>query len=408
MIWTSEPQTAFAWVWLPSQVDPVPAGVLRKSGSEYEFRYGTSYLQRDDAMSLFPPELPLLRDWQSPRDGLTIPGVLWDASPDGWGQRIIADRLGRPGSTHDELGKITILLESGSNRIGALDFQASATEYIPRGESATLDELHAAAEALQAGTLNPELRRALVGGTLVGGARPKAALVDDNGRQWIAKFSMSTDPYPIVRSEALAMDLARRAGIRVPETRLVRSLGREVLLVERFDRTPDGQRRHMVSGLTLLGYDTLIGARYSSYPDMLDVLRQNSVGADPGRELFERIVFNVAVGNDDDHARNHSAFWDGLSLELTPAYDISPGNGTSEHQAMDIGRPGERGSDWRTCLHAAELYGLGRGEASGIIERIDSVIRDEFDDAAELSAGERKNLWGLQFLNERVGRIPYP
>lgn len=407
MAWTSEPGVAYVWVWLPEHTDPVPAGILAKAGKEYRFRYGTSYLDRPDAMSLYPPELPLRPGWQEPREGLTMPGSVWDASPDGWGQRIIADLLGRPGSTHEELGKLTMLLESGSNRIGALDFQTSASEYRERGEHATLEELHAAAEALQTGTLNPELRRALVGGTLVGGARPKAALIDDAGRQWIAKFSISTDPYPVVKAEALAMELARRAGIRVPHTRLTHSLGREVLLVERFDRLPGGYRRHMVSGLTMLGYDTLLGARYSSYPDMLDVLRQNSIGTDPGQELFERIVLNIAVGNDDDHARNHSAFWDGRSLDLTPAYDIAPGNGASTRQAMDIGRNGERESNWKTCLDAAGIYGLSRPAASDVIARIETVIRKDFDDAAdiaELTSAERANLWGLQFLNDRVGR----
>jgi hypothetical protein len=142
--------------------------------------------------------------------------------------------------------------------------------------------------------------------------------VKDGDTHMIAKLSLSTDTYPMVKAEAAAMELARRVGIDVPLSRIVTSLGREVLLVERFDRPGNGERRMMVSGLTMQGLDSFLGARYSSYPDMLDALLARS--ADPaslGRAVFARIVFNIAIGNIDDHARNHAAFWDGESLELT-------------------------------------------------------------------------------------------
>lgn len=399
--------SAFVWAWLPGADKPVVAGRLSRYGDGYRFGYGESYLARPDAISLYAPELPLQPGWIDPPEGLEMAGCLWDASPDSWGQRVIIARLtGRHGAAADEvsLDRLTILLESGSNRIGGLDFQARPDEYVPRAEPATLDELHAAADALQAGNLREDLAAALVSGTSVGGARPKV-LVSDAGTQFIAKLSTSTDTYPVVKAEAASLELARRAGIEVPASRLTTSLGREVLLVERFDRPGGGRRRMIVSGLTMLGFGDFLGARYSSYPEILDVLRGSaSSGQGLGRRLFERIVFNILIGNTDDHARNHAAFWDGAHLDLTPAYDLCPQlrSGTEANQAMDIDREGHRASKFSTCVNAAHIYGLTRPQASDIIDRQVTAVRENWDDArdlARLTEAESRALLGRQILN---------
>ena len=403
----SKPEQAFVWVWLPGADTPVVAGRLRRLGNTYRFGYGESYLVRDDAISLFAPELPLKPGWIDPHDGMEMAGCLSDASPDSWGQRVIIARLtGVQGRAADDItfDKLTFLLESGSNRIGGLDFQISATEYVPRSETATLDELHAAAEALQAGELSKELAAALVDGTAVGGARPKV-LVIDGDTEYIAKLSTSTDSYPVVKAEAVGLELARRIGIPVPHSRVVRSLGRDVLLVERFDRPDAGARRLLVSGLTMLKFSDFLGARYSSYPEILDVLRQWAPsGRHLGQSLFERVVFNVAIGNTDDHARNHAAFWDGQHLELTPAYDLCPQlrSGTEANQAMDVSRSGRRASTFATCVAAAPDYGLTHAQAQAVVDHQVSVIRQEWDDAADaagMTRVERDALLGRSILN---------
>lgn len=384
----TSPSSVFVWAWLPGTPDPVVVGRISAFDNGYQFAYGESYLARPNAISLFTPELPLQAGWIDPIDGLDMAGCLWDSSPDSWGQRLIIARLtGLSGEAADvvNLDKMTILIESGSNRIGALDFQASPTEYVPRTETATLDQLHAAARDFQAGHLDPLLARALIDGTAVGGARPKV-LVADGDVEYIAKLSMSTDPYPIVKAEALGMELARRVGIDVPKTKIVQSLGRDVLLVERFDRSANGQRRMLISGPTMLGFGDFLGARYSSYPEILDVLRKMAKsGKDLGRTLFERIVFNIAIGNTDDHARNHSAFWDGHNLKLTPAYDLCPcmRSGGEAVQAMDIGRNGTRFSRFDICILAAADYGLDAGEAQSIVDRQVTIIKEDFDEVAD-------------------------
>lgn len=402
------PTEAFVWVWLPETAEPVVAGQIREVAGQHRFIYGRSYLSNPDAISLYGPELPLRPGWQDPPEGLDMAGCLWDASPDSWGQRVIDVRLagGRHGDAADrtQASKLTYLLESGSDRIGGLDFQRSATDYVPRIEDASLDELHASAQALERGDLTQVLTDAFVHGTAVGGARPKV-LIRDGHTSWIAKLSTSTDPYPVVKAEAVAMHLADLVGIEVPRTQILQSLGRDVLLVERFDRPGSGHRRLMVSGLTMLGFGDFLGARYSSYVELLDVLRRaGRHGPTDGRTLFERIVFNIAVGNTDDHARNHAAFWDGHELDLTPAYDLcpQPRSGTQTRQAMDITPDGKRDSQFALCVSAAPSYGLTPQQARDIIDQQIETIHDHWQQAADhaqLTHDQRTALWGRQILN---------
>jgi serine/threonine-protein kinase HipA len=291
---TSESQQAFVWVWLPGADEPVVAGRLDPVGPIVAFTYGRSYLERNDAIPIYLPELPLGPREISPLVG-EIPGCIADAGPDAWGQRVILNRLiGRPDAEMTELGALTYLLESGSDRIGALDFQTSPREYVPRAlDHADIDELAEAAERVEQGVpLSPELDQALLHGSSVGGARPKA-LLGDGEATLIAKFSSTTDTFPVVKGEFLAMELARRAGLEVAPVRLAKAHGRDALLVERFDRPGGGRRRAMVSALTMLGLDEA-GARYGSYADLADIVRARfSEPRSTMRELFSRIVLNI-------------------------------------------------------------------------------------------------------------------
>jgi serine/threonine-protein kinase HipA len=410
MMTSEAPGEAFAWVWLPGAETPVVAGRLSAIGDIVEFNYGRSYLQRSDAIPLYLPELPLRPGLISPPDGMRMAGCLNDAGPDAWGQRVIMQHVlgaGAAGADPADLDPLTYLLESGSDRIGALDFQASPDAYVGREDaSASLEELAEAAEWVSAGVpLSPALDRALVHGTSVGGARPKALIGDVGHKKFIAKFSSSTDPYDIVRGEFIAMELARRAGLRVAPVMLEQALSKDVLLVERFDRRPgDATRRALVSALTILELDEMMG-RYASYAALAQQIRERFVDA-PGtlRELFARITFNILVGNTDDHARNHAAFWDGERLELTPAYDICPQGraGGEAAQAMAIGPDGFRMSQLAGCVAAAETYLLSERDARAIIDHQVAVIEAEWSDVcdlAQLSEVARGYFWHRQFLN---------
>jgi serine/threonine-protein kinase HipA len=405
---TSEPTDAFVWAWLPGATSPVVAGRLETIGEIIYFTYGRSYLDRLDAIPFYLPGLPLRQGRIRPLDGLAVAGCIRDSGPDAWGQRIILHRRsGYPTADSDtgDLSLLTYLLDSGSDRIGALDFQTSATAYQARSSEATLDEMVTAADCLEDGLpLPPALEAALLHGTSVGGARPKV-LLNDGDRRLIAKLSSRSDPYPVVKAEAVAMELARRVGLDAALTEVTEVLGHDVLLVDRFDRPDGGRRRMLVSALTILDLDVMM-ARYATYYDLADAMRGRF--ADPRqalRELFSRITFNICVSNTDDHARNHAAFWDGEILTLTPAYDIcpQPRSGGEATQAMAIRRDGYRYSQLAGCVAAAEdTYLLSQSEAQDIIDFQVNTIRAEWDeaaDAARLTAVERNRLWGRQILN---------
>jgi len=319
------PEEAFVWTWLPGCIEPVAAGRLVRSGTRFQFHYGRSYLTLPDAISLYEPELPLRPGLLPLPPGLMIPSAIRDCSPDAWGRRVIINQLtglsGAAAAT-TELDELTFMLESGSDRAGALDFQRSPSRYEPRLTHAPLAELLEAADRVEKGVpLTPELGQALQHGTALGGARPKAQ-VDDGNQKYIAKFSTSGDLFAMVKAEFLAMRLAAAAGLDVAKVRLDHALGKDVLLGQRFDRErADGGwlRRNMVSALTLLELDEMMAA-YAGYDLLTDVIRHRF--AEPKetlRELFGRLTFNILCGNTDDHARNHAAFWDGRTLVLTPA-----------------------------------------------------------------------------------------
>jgi len=403
---TSESQQAFVWTWLPGADDPVVAGRLDTAGTVVTFTYGRSYLARKDAIALYLPDLPLGRGPISPLAG-DVAGCIADAAPDAWGRRVILNhRAGRDALDTTDLSLLTYLLESGSDRIGALDFQASASEYVARSAGhATLTELAQSAQRVEQGVaLSPALDQALLHGTSVGGARPKA-LLRDGDRRLIAKFSSTTDSYPVVKGEFVAMELARRAGIDAAAVELTQALGTDALLIDRFDRSATGGRRAMVSALTILGLHE-VAARYASYAVLADVIRARFTDPIPTlHELFTRITFNILTGNNDDHARNHAAFWDGTALTLTPAYDICPqprAGGEAAGQIMAIGKDGYRMSQVAGCAARASTYLLSGPDARELIDHQIDVIETHWGDVcdqAALTAVDRAGFWRRQFLN---------
>ncbi len=404
---------AYVWIWLPGDLKPVIAGRIAPEGQVYVFNYGRSYLERRDAVPIFLPELPLERGNIPPNAPLDMAGCLRDGAPDAWGRRVIINRLtGLRGDAANaiEFDELTFMLHSGSDRIGALDFQTSAERYQPREqENATLEELLEAAGRVERGEpIPPALEKALFHGSSIGGARPKA-LIDDGADKFIAKFSASNDTYAVVKAEYIAMRLAASVGLHVAPVRLTKASGKDVLLVRRFDRERGEHgwtRRAMVSALTMFGLGEM-QARYASYVDLAEIVRARF--SDPQttlRELFARMVFNVLVGNTDDHARNHAAFWDGEYLALTPAYDICPQarTGRQASQAMLI-REDDRRSLLENCRLAASSFLLTDAEARNLINEQVSDVRSAWSDIcneAELSAVDRTFLWQRQFLNEYV------
>lgn len=401
---------SYVWIWLPGATEPVVAGKLEQDGKNLVFAYGRTYLERKNAISLYDPELPLQSGALPLLNGLSIPNCIRDAAPDAWGRRVIINRItGLKGNEADavSINEITYLLESGSDRIGALDFQRSPIEYIPRQKrEASLQELMESAERVEQGVpLTEELDLALFHGSALGGARPKA-LISDGETKYIAKFSATNDTYSVVKGEYIAMRLADIVGLNVAPVRLVKATGKDVLLIERFDRefTKDGwQRKAMVSALTLMELDEMM-ARYASYEKLSEIIRLRFSNPKQSlKEMYSRLIFNILCGNTDDHARNHAAFWDGNQLSLTPAYDICPQGRTGGEASQAMSLIGENNlSKLSICIDAAPLFLLSERKARSIIQEQTQLIKDNWEmvcNEASLNQVDRAYFWLRQFLN---------
>ncbi|WED21978.1 HipA domain-containing protein [Vibrio sp. JC009] len=407
---TSE-QLCYVWKWLKGSTEPVPAGVISvNDDGEMSFRYGRKYLERKDKEPIYAEELPLVDETFFARDiELNNFSSIRDAAPDAWGRRVIHSKLEM--DPNELLSEMTYMMNSSSDRIGSIDFQSSPTEFVPRGEEqATLEELQSAADIILSGNKLPvELDKALLHGTSLGGARPKAMIIDASTK-YIAKFSASNDTYDIVKSEYIAMKLAKLCGINVAEVKLVHSAGKDALLVKRFDRTElegKGWMRHsMISGLTVLGLDESL-AHYCSYPELVEKMqRLCKFFSQDARELYKRVVFNVLVGNTDDHARNHAFFVDGEQLNLTPAYDICPQSrtgGEAGHGMIIVGNSNK--SSIENCLKSAPTFHIKRDDAIEIISQQITVINGNFGllcDEIDLSDAGRRLLWKRAILNDYI------
>lgn len=401
-------QPVYVWTWLPGADEPVPCGRVDFDAGVGTFTYSARYRERANALPLYG--IPLEPGQHTPLAG-ELHGCIRDGLPDAWGQQVIASRLtGKRGRDLDtgDVDAAAYMMQSGSQRFGALDFQADPREYVHRGnDTVTLDELAAAAAALEEGQpIDYHTAQALEHGTSMGGARPKVT-ISDGDDHWIVKLSSSNDRTRRMRTEAAGIELARASRVDVPDVELRENVaGRDALFVRRFDRGPGGTRRHTVSALTLMGRSELT-AHNGSYVEVLRALESSGAPEGTAEELFRRIAVNIAVGNTDDHARNHAAFWDGKTLALTPAFDVDPCRGPSyeQNQALSYGPggygAGDRASDLHRLCDFAGHYGLNRGEAESVVADVVTQVTNSWDDACDkagLTSQERERLWGTTVM----------
>lgn len=325
---------AYVYVQLPGTLDAVPAALLKieklTDGSYVgRFRYGDRYLQRQAAVAFDPFQLPLGKSVYEYTRLKGIPGAVRDAGPDAWGRRVIEHKLERsPG----DLEEIDYLLNGPQDGAGNLSFGLKANPPAPKRQynrTHQLADLIEAAEAIEEGKRVPvHILEQIEPGTSIGGARPKAT-IEDGDRLWLGKFPEKSDRCNLQRIEYATLALARRCGINVCQARLQPVAGKDVLMLERFDRqyTEKGYLRFgLVSGLTILDCeDSYLERERWSYPLLAENLRRWSES--PERdcvELFRRMVFNAAVTNNDDHPRNHAVLHREQGWRLSPAYDLVP------------------------------------------------------------------------------------
>ncbi|MCF0205734.1 MAG: HipA domain-containing protein, partial [Muribaculaceae bacterium] len=321
-------------------------------------------------------------------------GFVKDSFPDRWGrmlldrrERIMAQAQGRPKrqlSNYDYLTGIEDFTRMGGIRYRISDnndFINAASKYsVPPIESlrALCDACHEV-EMAEVRNEMPEQRwldQLIDPGSSLGGARPKANVIDVDGKLYVAKFPSKKDLENTELIEHFSHTLAASAGINVAKTKTIRiSKDRDLLLSERFDRTNEGKRIHFASAMSLLGLVDGAGCNTGNgYLDIVDFILRGCTDVNQNLlELFRRVAFNVMFGNTDDHFRNHGFLLTSRGWTLSPAYDINPD--TKAHQCLLINEFTEQ-SDIHALLNACESYMLEQKVASEIIEQVRSAIKN--------------------------------
>ena len=384
----------YVYITLPRRTDFVTAGKFdlgkdRQGTPIGRFVYGRNYLARDDAVPIDPIELKLDGKTYENRLLNGVFGALRDASPDYWGRRVIEKHAGVA-----ELAELDYLLRSPDDRAGALGFGLGQEPPAPRRQfnrTMDLERLQAIADAIVEDDdlldgPDAEQIYELLGGTSMGGARPKTVVEDDDGL-WIAKFNCADDRWNHARIEHAMLVLARACGIRTAESRVTRIGDRDALLVKRFDRqkTETGYRRaRMLSALTLLRADESEREKWSYVVLAEELRRLSGQPMEEAKELYRRMVFNALISNTDDHPRNHAVIALSDDWKLSPAYDLTPSSPPSEEQrdlALVCGDEG-RYANARNLLTQCERFHMKRDEAIALMAEMEQAVRARWYESA--------------------------
>ncbi|MXZ81906.1 MAG: HipA domain-containing protein [Gammaproteobacteria bacterium] len=297
------------------------------------FGYDSGWLADPSRFSL-EPALALGQGTFAPPAGLSTFGSIGDSAPDAWGRRLMqrAERrlAEREGCTVRTLLESDYLLGVADEaRLGALRFRRAgdSTFQAPtRTGVPTLIELgrllRITERILRDEETDEDIQTIFAPGASLGGARPKASVIDQHGRLSIAKFPKETDEYSMETWEEIALRLAGQAGIATPTHSLIDIAGKRVMLSRRFDRQ-GAIRIPFLSAMAMMGARD--GER-GSYPEIVDALAEHGAqGKTDAHALYRRVVFSVLISNVDDHLRNHGFLWFGKTgWSLSPAYDLNP------------------------------------------------------------------------------------
>ncbi len=381
----------FDWLEKPLLLGELGYESLRGSDS-YSFKYDNSWLRQYGSLFL-SADINNYPGWQYTQPEGDIFGCFSDSLPDRWG-RLLLNRREQILATEEhrpvcKLSSFDYLIGIDDfSRMGGFRFKASQDgEFINCEESLRippLTDIHtlvsASMEIEKSEELNrlPEkkwLQQLVHPGTSLGGARPKAVVLNDEGRLCMAKFPSRNDDYDVGLWEHHSHLLAKEAGVIAAETGVVDTGGQyHTLFSKRFDRTADGRRKHFASAMTLLGLTDGCDAKTGNgYLDIVDFILQNCCDVEANlRQLYRRVAFNIAIGNSDDHFRNHGFLLTPKGWTLSPAYDMNPT--LNDYQALMINSNTNQ-ADLNILLDSSDEYMIGRKEAETIIEEVKSGVR---------------------------------
>jgi serine/threonine-protein kinase HipA len=399
------------YLWhLGDPATPRYVGALRlvASGKGVSLHYGAQWLANGFALS---EDLPLVDNEFLPPGRLAADrqlavGAVDDARPDRWGEKVIrfVDKPKR-------LSLMEYLFYAGDDRFGALGVSTSSTAYRPRdaGPLPRLEQVQQLSEVvakIEASQPISALEARIIagGGSSLGGAKPKA-LIEIDGAQWVIKF-FNNVPIDTPLIEHATMTLAKRAGITVAQTQVIRLTGANALAVRRFDRE-QGARIHSISAGTAIRAATPSGAEPEmGYPELARILRrvgstQDGINLRDARELFRRMVFNILVDNTDDHEKNHSLLvvnpFENGRLKLAPAYDVLPSNSGQGYQEFICGAQG-RDSTLENAMSQCAAFGLSTEEAAAEVAAVVAIVNTWQEHFAQAGVTQSD----IESLTERI------
>ena len=383
-----------------SMQNPILIGILYvnslKGGESYSFEYDREWLKKTSLKITLDPELMPYSGRQYPF-GKTIFGLFSDSSPDRWGrvlmnkrERILAGKEGRkPAKLYDSDYLLGVYDET---RLGGIRFKTEPNGVFLSDDKETAAPPWTSLRTLEEASRNFEnedtalsekwLNQLIRPGSSLGGARPKATVIDPKEQLWIAKFPSKNDENDTGAWEMVTHDLAKLCGLHVPEAKLEKfsNLG-STYLVKRFDRILN-KRVHFASAMTLLGKtDGASAADGTSYLDIAAFIK--SYGAQPKQDLIElwkRIVFNMAVSNTDDHLRNHAFIFTENGWELSPLYDVNP-IPYGDELSLNVDEE-DNSINIDLAIEASVRFGISETDATTYAKNILSVVKENWEKRA--------------------------
>ena len=380
----------FNWLNKPELVGELCYEKLRGSDS-YAFKFDENWMSIHAGIKL-SEDINNYPGMQYTQPGNDIFGCFSDALPDRWGRTLLKrreqiqaseeKRAVRSLSSFDYLMGIDDFSRMGGFRFKR-EFEGDYINVSPSLKIPPLTEIreliHASQEVEKSedNDVLPEkkwITQLIQPGTSLGGARPKAGVLDEMGNLCIAKFPSKKDDYDTGIWEHFSHLLAQKAGIQVAQTRVLDGLGKyHTLLSRRFDRTDEAKRIHFASSMSLLGLKDGDNAQSGfGYLDIVDFIIQGCCDVEKNlHELYRRVAFNICIGNSDDHFRNHGFLLTPKGWTLSPAYDMNPT--LNEHQSLLINESSNK-ADIRVLLDSCESYMINKEEAEIIIHDVQAAV----------------------------------
>ncbi|MBR0053759.1 MAG: type II toxin-antitoxin system HipA family toxin [Bacteroidales bacterium] len=405
----------FDWLTTPMLVGELGYESLRGSDS-YAFKFDDNWLRQYGSLFL-SADINNYPGQQYTQPGREIFGCFSDALPDRWG-RLLLNRREQIMATEEQrpvrkLSSFDYLMGIDDfSRMGGFRFKTDQNgEFIncdsllripPLTDLRSLVAASMEIEKSEEQNHLPEkkwIQQLVHPGSSLGGARPKAGVRDLEGCLYIAKFPSRNDDYDVSLWEHLSHLLAKKAGVISAETSIIPTGDkRHALLSKRFDRTADGRRIHFASAMTLLGLTDGSDAQTGNgYLDIVDFILQNCCKVEENlRQLYRRVAFNIAIGNTDDHFRNHGFLLTPQGWTLSPAYDMNPT--TNEYQSLLITSSTNK-ADLNILLEASEEYMIGKEEAARIIQEVAATVKDWRKMAATLGIAKRE----IELFGNKLG-----